>query len=40
MVPVKESRKAAFNPKIFLAKVGDGKTISKYQKDQLVFFAG
>jgi hypothetical protein len=31
---VKESRKAAFDPKKFLAKVGDGKTISKYQKDQ------
>src|ERR1700746_1046266 len=40
MVPVKESRKAAFDPKIFLAKVGDGKTISKYQKDQIVFSQG
>src|SRR5947199_5446301 len=36
MVLVKKSRKA-FDPKAFLAKVGDGKTISKYQKDQLVF---
>jgi CRP/FNR family transcriptional regulator, cyclic AMP receptor protein len=34
---VKKSRKAAFDPKIFLAKVGVGKTISKYQKDQIVF---
>jgi CRP/FNR family transcriptional regulator, cyclic AMP receptor protein len=30
----------AFDPKIFLAKVGDGKTISKYQKDQIVFSQG
>ena len=37
---VKKSRKAAFDPKIFLAKVGDGKTISKYQKDQIVFSQG
>ena len=40
MVFVKKSRKAAFDPKIFLAKVGDGKTISKYQKDQIVFSQG
>jgi CRP/FNR family transcriptional regulator, cyclic AMP receptor protein len=40
MVLVKKSRKAAFDPKIFLAKVGDGKTISKYQKDQIVFSQG
>src|SRR5437588_4410168 len=37
MVRVKKSRRAEFDPKIFLAKVGDGKTISKYQKDQIVF---
>ena len=40
MVLVKKSRKAAFDPKIFLAKVGDGKTISKYQKDRIVFSQG
>src|ERR1700731_5410129 len=40
MVRVKKSRKAVFNPKIFLAKVGDGKTISKYQKDEIVFSQG
>ena len=40
MVRVKKSRKAAFDPKIFLAKVGDGKTILKYQKDQIVFSQG
>jgi CRP/FNR family cyclic AMP-dependent transcriptional regulator len=39
-VLVKKSRKAAFDPKIFLAKVGDGKTISKYQKNQIVFSQG
>jgi hypothetical protein len=34
---VKKSRKSAFDPKMFLAKVGEGKIISKYQKDQIVF---
>jgi len=29
-----------FDPKAFLAKVGDGKTIAKYQKDQIVFAQG
>jgi CRP/FNR family cyclic AMP-dependent transcriptional regulator len=37
---VKKRRKAAFDPKTFLAKVGDGKAISKYQKDQIVFSQG
>ena len=32
--------KAAFEPKIFLAEVGEGKTISKYRKDQTVFSQG
>jgi CRP/FNR family cyclic AMP-dependent transcriptional regulator len=32
--------KLLFDPKIFLAKVGDGKTISKHQKDQIVFLQG
>ena len=32
--------KASFDPKIFLAKVGEGKTISKYRKDQIVFSQG
>ena len=32
--------KATFDPKEFLAKVGEGKTISKYQKDQIVFSQG
>jgi CRP/FNR family transcriptional regulator, cyclic AMP receptor protein len=37
---VKKVRTVAFDPKIFLAKVGDGKAISKYQKDQIVFSQG
>jgi CRP/FNR family transcriptional regulator, cyclic AMP receptor protein len=32
--------KDAFNPQAFLAKVGTGKTISVYQKDQIVFSQG
>jgi CRP-like cAMP-binding protein len=28
---------ASFDPKMFLAKVGDGKTIQQYRKDQVVF---
>ena len=31
---------AAFDPKAFLAKVGEGTAISKYQKDQTVFSQG
>ena len=31
---------ASFDPKKFLAKVGDGKTITEYQKDQVVFTQG
>ena len=37
---MKKSKKAAFDPKLFLAKVGDGRSISKYQKDQIVFRQG
>ena len=32
--------KAPFDPKKFLAKVGEGKTIAKYRKDQIVFSQG
>ena len=32
--------KATFDAKKFLAKVGEGKTISKYRKDQIVFSQG
>ena len=33
-------RKAKFDPKIFLAAAGEGKTVSKFQKDQVVFSQG
>jgi CRP/FNR family transcriptional regulator, cyclic AMP receptor protein len=32
--------KIGFSPKTFLAKVGNGKTISKYRKDQTIFVQG
>ena len=32
--------KVAFDPRTFLAGVGEGKTISKYRKDQVVFSQG
>ena len=37
---MRKKAKASFDPKIFLAKVGEGKTISKYRKDQIVFSQG
>ena len=37
---MKRKGKLPFDPKIFLAKVGEGKTISKYRKDQIVFSQG
>ena len=37
---MRKDRKASFDPKRFLAKVGDGKTIAKYQKDQIIFSQG
>ena len=33
-------RKASFNPKSFLAKVGEGRSIGTYHKDQIVFSQG
>ena len=33
-------RRPAFNPKSFLAKVGEGRGIGKYCKDQIVFSQG
>jgi CRP/FNR family transcriptional regulator, cyclic AMP receptor protein len=32
--------KASFDPKKFLAKVGEGKTISQYEKGRVVFSQG
>jgi CRP/FNR family transcriptional regulator, cyclic AMP receptor protein len=37
---VRKRVKASFDPKKFLAKVGEGKTISQYPKDQIVFSQG
>jgi CRP/FNR family transcriptional regulator, cyclic AMP receptor protein len=37
---VRKRVKASFDPKIFLAKVGEGKTISKFRKDKIVFSQG
>ena len=37
---MRKRAKAAFDPKTFLAKVGEGKTISKFQQDQVVFSQG
>jgi CRP/FNR family transcriptional regulator, cyclic AMP receptor protein len=37
---VRKKTKASFDPKIFLANVGEGKSISKYRKDQVVFSQG
>jgi hypothetical protein len=34
---MKRKGKLSFDPKRFLAKVGKGKTISKYRKDQIIF---
>src|ERR1700745_890267 len=34
---VRKRVKASFDPKEFLAKVGEGKTISEYRKDQSFF---
>jgi CRP/FNR family transcriptional regulator, cyclic AMP receptor protein len=35
-----KAAKNGFNPKVFLAKVGTGKKISKYRKDQIIFAQG
>jgi CRP/FNR family cyclic AMP-dependent transcriptional regulator len=36
----RKSAKNPFDPQDFLAKVGAGKTISRYQKDQIIFSQG
>src|SRR3990170_2174386 len=35
-----DKRRPSFNPKTFLAKVGEGRSIGKYRKDQIVFSQG
>jgi CRP/FNR family transcriptional regulator, cyclic AMP receptor protein len=37
---VASKRQPPFDPKSFLAKIGEGRTISKYRKDQIVFSQG
>jgi len=37
---VRKRVKASFDPKKFLAKVGDGKAISNYRKNEVVFSQG
>jgi CRP/FNR family cyclic AMP-dependent transcriptional regulator len=37
---MRKGRKASFDPKRFLAKVGEGKTMAKYRKDHIVFSQG
>jgi CRP/FNR family transcriptional regulator, cyclic AMP receptor protein len=37
---VRKRGKATLDPKIFLAKTGEGKTISEYRKDEVVFSQG
>jgi CRP/FNR family transcriptional regulator, cyclic AMP receptor protein len=39
-VVLRKRAKASFDPKIFLAKVGDGKTISEHQKNHIIFSQG
>jgi CRP/FNR family transcriptional regulator, cyclic AMP receptor protein len=36
----RKTNQASFDPKVFLAKVGEGKTILEYRKDQIVFAQG
>jgi CRP/FNR family transcriptional regulator, cyclic AMP receptor protein len=37
---VRKRVKASFDPKKFLARVGEGKAISEYRKDQIIFSQG
>ena len=37
---MRKRSKTTFDPKIFLAKAGEGRTISEYRKDQIVFSQG
>jgi CRP/FNR family transcriptional regulator, cyclic AMP receptor protein len=37
---MRKRSKASFDPTLFLAKVGERKTITKYHKDQIVFSQG
>ena len=37
---MRKRSKASFDPKLFLATVGEGKTIAKFRKNQIVFSQG
>jgi CRP/FNR family cyclic AMP-dependent transcriptional regulator len=37
---VTKRSRVSFDPREFLAKVGEGKTITKYRKDQIIFSQG
>ncbi|MGZ3358951.1 MAG: Crp/Fnr family transcriptional regulator [Xanthobacteraceae bacterium] len=37
---MKKTARATFDPKRFLSKVGEGKTISRFRKDQVIFSQG
>ena len=37
---MKKRNKAKFDPTAFLANVGEGKTVSKYRKDKIVYSQG
>lgn len=37
---MKKTTRATFDPKKFLSKVGEGKTISRFRKDQIIFSQG
>ena len=37
---MKSKEKSVFDPKVFLAKIGDGRTITDYKENQLVFSQG
>ncbi|HLL28036.1 MAG TPA: Crp/Fnr family transcriptional regulator [Xanthobacteraceae bacterium] len=37
---MKQKTKILFDPQVFLAKVGRGKTVSKYRKNQIIFAQG
>ena len=39
-IVLRKRGRTSFDPKAFLAKMGEGKTISKYHKDQIVFSQG
>jgi CRP-like cAMP-binding protein len=39
-IALRKKRKPSFDPKIFLAKVGEGKSVSEYRKDQIIFAQG